>query len=147
MAEDCVNHAITLGTLDDKPCVTRNLHLHGYHEHPEDLGPLWVYGADAEKIRALAGGDAKLLERMHPDLTYCPAEVIWAVRNEMARTVEDVLARRTRALFLNAQAAIDLSRTVARIMASELGYDAAWVSTQIAEFGALARNYQVPKTS
>jgi len=143
MAEDCVNHAITLGTLDDKPCVTRSLHLHGYHERPEDLGPLWVYGADAENIRSLAAGDQSLLEAMHPDLTYCAAEVIWATRNEMARTVEDVLARRTRALFLNAAAAIALAPKVAAIMAHELGKDEAWVNSQTAEFIALAHNYQV----
>jgi len=143
MAEDCVNHAITLGTLEDKPCFTRDLHLHGYHERPEDLGPLWVYGADADNIRKLAAGDPKLLERMHSDLTYCAAEVIWAVRHEMARTVEDVLARRTRALFLNAAAAIALAPEVAAIMAKELGQDAAWITNQVAEFGNLAHNYQV----
>jgi glycerol-3-phosphate dehydrogenase len=143
MAEDCVNHAITLGTLDDAPCITRNLHLHGYHEHPEELGPLWVYGADSEEILKLGAQDPELLKPMHPDLTYCAAEVIWAVRHEMARTVEDVLARRTRALFLNARAAISLAPRVAEIMARELGHDAGWVSTQVAEFSALAFHYQV----
>ena len=144
MAEDCVNHAITLGRLDDVACETRSLHLHGYHEDSDALGDLWVYGSDATAIRALAEDDPTLLEPMHADLTYCPAEVIWAVRNEMARTVEDVLARRTRALFLNAQAAITLAPRVAAIMSRELGQDSAWAANQVAAFTALARNYLVP---
>jgi glycerol-3-phosphate dehydrogenase len=144
MAEDCVNHAITLGTLRDMPCVTRELKLHGYHEAPEELGHLWVYGADAEGVRALSAGDARLLEPMHPDLTYCEAEVLWAVRFEMARTVEDVLARRTRALFLNARAAIALAPRVAKILALELNKDQAWAENQSAEFIALAEQYLVP---
>jgi glycerol-3-phosphate dehydrogenase len=143
MAEDCVNHAITLGTLSDTPCVTRDLHLHGYYENVDELGDLWVYGADAEKIRALAADEPTLLEHMHPDLTYCEAEVIWAVRYEMARTVEDVLARRTRALFLNAGAAIALAPRVAAIMAAELDKDQVWADEQSAAFIALAGNYQV----
>jgi glycerol-3-phosphate dehydrogenase len=143
MAEDCVNHAITLGRHDDVACVTRNLKLHGYHPHSEDFGNLWVYGSDAEGIRALASKDRSLLACMHPDLTYCPAEIIWAVRNEMARTVEDILARRTRALFLNAQAAIDLAPRVAAIMASELGEGETWIAAQIKEFNTLAEQYIV----
>ena len=143
MAEDCVNHAITLGTLPDTLCVTRDLHLHGYYENVDELGDLWVYGSDAEAIRALGSQDADLLAPMHPDLTYCEAEVIWAVRHEMARTVEDVLARRTRALFLNAGAAIALAPRVAAIMANELGEDAEWVDGQIAAFNAVAENYLV----
>ncbi|HEX4322070.1 MAG TPA: glycerol-3-phosphate dehydrogenase/oxidase [Acidobacteriaceae bacterium] len=143
MAEDCVNHAITLGTLDDAECVTRSLKLHGYHAAPDELGSLWVYGSDAEGIRAIAAGDPGMLAPMHSDLPYCAAEVVWAVREEMARTVEDVLARRTRGLFLNAEAAQSLAPAVARIMASELGYDDAWIAGQIAQFHALAENYLV----
>jgi glycerol-3-phosphate dehydrogenase len=143
MAEDCVNHAITLGRLEDAACVTRSLKLHGYHEDFEALGDLWVYGSDAEAIRAIASDDPQLLQPMHPDLTYCAAEILWAVRNEMARTVEDILARRTRALFLNAQAAIALAPKVAVIMAQELCQDEAWIEHQIGSFVALASNYRV----
>ena len=143
MAEDCVNHAITLGTLPDTECVTRDLHLHGYYENVDELGDLWVYGSDAEAIRALGSQDAGLLAPMHPDLTYCGAEVIWAVRHEMARTVEDVLARRTRALFLNASAAIALAPRVAEIMANEFGEGSEWIDGQISAFNAVAENYQV----
>jgi glycerol-3-phosphate dehydrogenase len=78
---------------------------------------------------------------MHPDLPYCAAEVIWAVRSEMARTVEDLLARRTRALFLNARAAIALAPRVAAIMAAELDQDQAWTENQIAAFLKVAAGY------
>jgi len=143
MAEDCVNHAITLGTLDDRECNTRGLHLHGYYAAPEELGSLAVYGSDAEAIKAIAAEDARMLEPMHSDLPYCEAEVIWAVRSEMARTVEDVLARRTRALFLNARAAIAMAPRVAEIMARELGAGAAWMEGQVAAFRAVAQGYLV----
>jgi glycerol-3-phosphate dehydrogenase len=95
-------------------------------------------------VQALAAEDERLLDPMHPELTYCAAEVIWAVRNEMALTVEDVLARRTRALFLNARAAIALAPRVGEIMALELGRDSAWADQQVAEFTALAQHYLVP---
>jgi len=132
-----------LGRLEDAACVTRSLKLHGYHEDVEALGDLWVYGSDAEAIQAIASEDPQLLQQMHPDLTYCAAEVIWAVRNEMARTVEDVLARRTRALFLNAKAAISLAPRVAEIMALELNEDKTWIEDQVSAFAALAQNYLV----
>ena len=141
MAEDCVNHAITLGRLDDTACITKSLKLHGYHETSDDLGALWVYGADAAEILTIANEDPNLLEPMHPELTYCAAEVVWSVRNEMARTVEDVLARRTRALFLNARAAMDMAPLVAELMARELSQNAAWIEDQVVAFRALARNY------
>ncbi len=145
MAEDCVNHAITLGRLDDKPCATRDLKLHGYHASAEKFGELEVYGSDALAIQALGQQDPSLLAPMHPALPYCPAEVIWAARSEMARSVEDILARRTRALFLNAQAAIDLAPQVATILAAELGQDQHWIDNQIATFRTLAAQYKVPE--
>ncbi len=144
MAEDCVNHAITLGTLDDRECTTRSLHLHGYYRKPEELGPLAVYGSDAEAILAIAAENPRLLEPMHPELPYCEAEVIWAVRGEMALTVEDVLARRMRALFLNARAAIALAPRVAEIMARETGADDGWIASQAEAFQTLAQGYLVP---
>src|ERR1700691_5046307 len=70
MAEDCVDHAITLGKLADVPCTTKTLHIHGYVENSQELGALGVYGSDAANILALAGGKPDLAERLHPDLTY-----------------------------------------------------------------------------
>jgi len=143
MAEDCVDHAITLGRLREEPCVTKTLKIHGYHKHSEDLGDLWVYGADADAIRDIAARDPKLATPLHPDLPYIGAEVVWATRQEMARTVEDALARRTRALFLNSHAASEMAPTAARIMAEELHYGEDWIERQVAEFKTLASQYSL----
>jgi glycerol-3-phosphate dehydrogenase len=146
MAEDCVDHAITLGRLRDEECVTKNLRIHGYvasastGENGE--AALDVYGTDAEEIRVLAQ-DAELAKQLHPELPYIAAEVVWAARKEMARSVEDVLARRTRALFLNARAAMQMARPVARLMAGELGRDEAWIAAQTKEFCELSKQYMV----
>jgi len=142
MAEDCVDHAITLGRLRDEPCPTPNLRIHGYCENAGALGALEVYGADAEKIQALAQ-NPQLGAQLHPALPYIAAEVVWAVREEMARTVEDALARRTRALFLNAGAASAMAEPVARLLAAELKHDQAWATAQVTEFRALAQQYKV----
>jgi glycerol-3-phosphate dehydrogenase len=143
MAEDCVDHAITLGRLPDLECTTKSLHIHGYMEDSASLGSLEVYGSDAEKIRALAEDRPALGAQLHPALPYIGAEVVWAAREEMARTVEDVLARHTRALFLNAAAAIAMAEPVARLLATELGRDDAWVEAQVKEFTELAQQYRV----
>jgi glycerol-3-phosphate dehydrogenase len=143
MAEDCVNHAITLGKLADVDCPTKNLRIHGYMQDSGGLGELEVYGSDAENIRALAATSPSLAAQLHPALPYIAAEVVWAAREEMARTVEDVLARRTRALFLNAAAATAMAEPVARLLADELGYDDAWAAAQVAGFIQLAQQYRV----
>jgi glycerol-3-phosphate dehydrogenase len=145
MAEDAVNHAITLGKLADSKCVTEELRIHGYVEHTELIEPLFVYGSDAVKIQALAEESPELARKLHPDLPYIAAEVIWAVRQEMARTLDDVLARRTRALFLNAHAAVAMVPTVASLMANELGKDQAWIESQTREFLALAEQYMLKR--
>jgi glycerol-3-phosphate dehydrogenase len=151
MAEDCVDHCITLGRLRDEPCRTRNLRIHGYEEADADrdgrevdgFEALGVYGTDAEAIRGLAAADSRLAEQLDPELPYLAAEVAWAARAEMARTVEDALARRTRALFLNAGSAIAMAPAVARLLAAELGRDQAWVDAQVLEFRQLAEQYRV----
>jgi glycerol-3-phosphate dehydrogenase len=142
MAEDTVDHAITLGKLTDAECTTKNLHIHGYVEDSAALGSLEVYGSDASAIRTLAE-DPALAVQLDPALPYIAAEVIWAARAEMARTVEDVLTRHTRALFLNAEAAIAMAERVAWLLAAELGRDEAWVAAQVGEFRALAQQYRV----
>ncbi|HEX4083320.1 MAG TPA: glycerol-3-phosphate dehydrogenase/oxidase [Chthoniobacteraceae bacterium] len=78
---------------------------------------------------------------IHPRLLCTGGEVMRAVREEMARTVEDILARRTRSLLLDAAASIEAAPTVARLMAVELGRDAAWAAHQVAAYTSLARNY------
>jgi len=143
MAEDCVDHAVTLARLEDKDCITKNLRIHGYHENPDVLGDLSVYGSDALEIQEIAHDDKSLAERLHPDLHYIGAEVVFAVRQEMARTVDDFLSRRVRALFLNAEAAAAMAPVVAKIMAEELKRDPKWIEDQVSTFRALANKYVV----
>ena len=145
MAEDCVNQAAMLGRLPEKPAVTENLKIHGSNADSKQFGTMGVYGSDAQAIEELVRRDPQLGERLHPALTYCGAEVVWATRNEMARTVEDVLARRTRSLFLNAQAASEMASPTAEIMARELNYDNAWSANQVRTFQELAARYTVPR--
>jgi glycerol-3-phosphate dehydrogenase len=142
MAEDCVDQAATLAQLPEKSCVTQHLRTHGFHE-AKDLGSLAVYGSDACEIRKLIETDIRLSEPLHAALPYVKAEVIWAVRHEMARTVEDVLARRTRALFLNARAALAMAPAVAGLMAPELGWDEVARTKQLAAFRDVASNYML----
>ena len=141
MAEDCVNQAAMLARLPEKACVTEHLRLHGFHTGAEAFGPLRVYGSDAPLIQELMRAEPALAEPLDAALPYTGAEVVWAVRHEMARTVEDVLARRTRALFLNARAAIRMAPRVAGLMARELDRDCAWQTRQVESFGEVARNY------
>ena len=141
MAEDCVNQAAMLARLPEKPCVTEHLRLHGFYRAAHEFGPLRVYGSEALPIQELMRDQPPLAQPLDAALPYTAAEVVWAVRQEMARTVEDVLARRTRALFLNARAAIRMAPRVAELMARELDRDAAWQAQQVQSFEQLASNY------
>jgi glycerol-3-phosphate dehydrogenase len=129
--------------LPELPCVTKSLRIHGYQENSGALGSLEVYGSDAPAIRALCAETEELAARLHPQLPCIAAEVVWAARREMARTVEDILARRTRALFLNANAAAQMAEPVARLLAGELDRDPAWIDAQVREFRLLAEQYRV----
>jgi glycerol-3-phosphate dehydrogenase len=102
-----------------------------------------MYGSDAPEIQDLMRDRPALAAPLHPQLPYTGAEVVFAARREMARTVEDVLARRTRALFLNARAADAMAPAVAGLMAGELGWDAARQAAETTSFSALAKLYQV----
>jgi glycerol-3-phosphate dehydrogenase len=141
MAEDCVNQAAILARLPEKLCGTDRLNIHGFHPSSEKFGALRMYGSDAPAVQALMLQDASLADPLHPALPYTGAEVVWATRHEMARTVEDVLARRTRALFLNARAAIEMAPQTARLMAQELNQDTPWEAAQIRSFVETARSY------
>jgi glycerol-3-phosphate dehydrogenase len=143
MAEDAVDHAATLGRLDERPCVTRDLSVHGAIDGAERFGDLAAYGADAPAIQDLVRAEPSLGERLHPALPTIGAEVAWAARHEMARTVEDVLARRSRALFLDARAALAMAPAAAEIMRRELGRDTAWAQAQIEAFARVAEGYVV----
>ena len=141
MAEDCVNQASILGGLEERECVTRHLRIHGYHHHAGKFGHLEVYGSDALAIQDMIRNHPERGRPLHPALPYLEAEVIWAARWEMARTVEDVLSRRTRALLLNARAAVEMAPRVAELLAAELGYSEPWQADQLVDFSRLASGY------
>jgi glycerol-3-phosphate dehydrogenase len=143
MAEHTVDQVADLGRLPERPCVTRTLNIHGFHSSADRFGALKVYGSDAADIQDLMRATPSLAAPLHPQLPYTGAEVVWSTRYEMARTVEDVLARRTRALFLNARAAQAMAPEVARLMAAELEWDSARQATEIKDFVGLAKSYQV----
>lgn len=141
MAEDTVDEAIRTAGLKNVRCETATLRIHGFTTNGTDVGHLHIYGSDAAGIRALAAARPELGRKLHDAFPYTGAEVVWAVRNEMARTVEDVLARRLRVLFLNASIAIEMAPEVARLMAAELHKDYSWQEGQAAAFSKLATQY------
>lgn len=140
MSEDLINTAQSVGGLPERACITHSLPIHGYDYNSDWSNPMHVYGTDIDKISALdEEGNTSLSEAVH--LT--KNQIIWAVREEMAMTVEDVLARRTRTLFLNAAEAKILATQVAQIMAEEMGEDQNWIENQIENFTTLTHNYQI----
>jgi len=143
MAEDTIDHAAVLAHLDPEPSVTKELRIHGYHNHPEEFGGLQIYGSDATEIETLLREDKSYKELLHPDFTTVAGEVIWAVRNEMARTVEDFLARRTRLLLLDAKASIEIAPAIAKLMAKEVKKNKKWVEEQVNSFNEVAKKYTV----
>ncbi len=130
MAHDAVNNALFVSKQPKRDCVTRNLKI-----------------GDPEKRRAMIDAiiaeDVNNAALLHENYPYTIAEIIFAIRHELAETVEDLLARRTRLLFLDARVAISLAQTAASILAQELQKDDAWREKQIVEFQQLAQQYIV----
>ncbi|HEY8965449.1 MAG TPA: glycerol-3-phosphate dehydrogenase/oxidase [Candidatus Methylacidiphilales bacterium] len=142
MGEDAIDHVVKVAGIPHVPSPTRELRLRGWSEAPHarvEGGN--AYGSDAPAVAALAASEAGLAALIHPSLPYQQAEVLWAARHEMARTVEDVLARRTRSLLLDARASIEAAPGVARLLARELGRDAAWEKAQADAYRDLASGY------
>jgi glycerol-3-phosphate dehydrogenase len=141
MAEDVIDHAERVGGLPHRPCVTAELPVHAAGDAGAVPVPLQGYGTDAARIVELGATEGGLDAPVHPALPLCPAEVLWHVRHEMARTVDDVLARRTRALVLDARASIAAAPAVARLLARELRRDEAWVAGQVEAYREIAQGW------
>ena len=141
MAEDTVDKAIEVAGLPRRKCVTKKFHIHGYRKNPNLADHMYVYGSDEPKILNLIKENPALGEKLSPKFGYTLAEVVWAVREEMALTVEDVLARRVRLLFVDAREAMAAAPKVAETMARELGRDQAWIDAQVESFTKMAKNY------
>ena len=136
MAEDVVNKAIEVAGFENVGCKTKEIKIHGYKENAAS-----IYGSDEEKINEIIEKDSSLDKLLSDQFSYKEAHVVWAVRNEMALTVEDVLARRTRILFLDAKTATKIAPRVAVLIAKELNHDDNWIQLQIKEFSQLAKQY------
>lgn len=143
MAEDTVDRAISMGKIGKRKCRTRNLKVHGWRPNPDLSDHMYVYGSDEPAILEMIKSNPAYGERLSDKYGYTVAEVVWAVREEMARTVEDVLARRVRMLFVDAREAQKAARRVAEIMAAECGHDEAWIDAQVEAFAKVSNNYVV----
>jgi glycerol-3-phosphate dehydrogenase len=141
MAEDVVDQAELVAGVESRRSPTVDLQIRGWTHAAIPERNLRPYGADAAQISALIRAQPGLGALLHPALPYQQAEVLWHARQEMARTVEDVLARRTRALLLDARASIAAAPVVAQLLAGELGRDPAWIRSQLNAYETLARGY------
>jgi glycerol-3-phosphate dehydrogenase len=137
MAEDVIDIAAQHAELPPSPSPTKQLPLHGASNAVAASDVLGVYGTDGGAVVALAKNDPSLAATLDPRLPYTGAMVVYAARAEMARTVDDVLARRTRALFLDTAAARAGASTVAHLLAHELGHNHVWEEEQLRTFGTL----------
>lgn len=146
MAEDAVNTAIRQGALDPKPCVTKTLRIHGFTREAIN-NHLAAYGIDAVDISKSWESNPQWKKGLHNDCPYTEAEVIWAVRHELARTVEDVLARRLRLLFLHAEAAMEAAPRVAKLMRDQLHQTEDWEKSQVQQFMQVAEPYLATSVS
>jgi glycerol-3-phosphate dehydrogenase len=143
MAEDTIDQAAILAQLDTVPSVSKNLNIHGYHSNAKIFGDFQVYGCDATGILNLLAENPEYQQKLSADPPVYIGEIIWAVREELARTVEDFLSRRIRMLLLNARASMEIVPRVAEIMAKEMGQDSSWKMEQIKHYLNLARKYTV----
>ncbi|MBA2499511.1 MAG: glycerol-3-phosphate dehydrogenase/oxidase [Chitinophagaceae bacterium] len=139
MGEDMIG--VIEKKLNWKPTLTatENLPIHGSQEQMNWEDPLYFYGSDAVEIKLQMNGTAG--KWISEKLKIHPLQVVWAVKNEMALNVEDVLSRRTRALFLDAAESVRIAPAVAKIMAIELNKNQEWIDDQIKKFNDLASHY------
>ena len=147
MAADTMVQAIKAGGLEPRACGTATLRVHGWLPNTALSAPdadwLRVYGSDAAAVLAVCAEMPQWGQPMHPALPYPLGVVAHAARHEMARCTEDVLARRTRALFLDARAAAECAPAVAAVLAMELQRDSDWAAQDAAAFQQLALGYQL----
>ena len=141
MAQDTIDQAATVAGLNIKECITENLRIHGWLKNVDKKDPLYYYGSDRVSLQKLIDERPELGDKLHERLPYLKAEVVWGVRNELAVSIEDVLARRTRAILLDAPASIEMAPEVARLMAEEAGHDQKWQEEQLKDYMAIAESY------
>lgn len=141
MSEDVINTAAIQATLPYKECITENLSIHGNQPTADFNSPGYYYGTDQSFIETIIQENPALGETIHPRLPYTKAEVIWAVKNEWAQTIEDVLSRRTRAILLDAKAAWEAAPLVADLMSEALQKNNDWINQQLISFEQTIKHY------
>ena len=141
MAEDVVDKAAALAALPKKDSITMSLKIHGYMEDVDHSEPLYWYGSDLAEIQAMVSGDPAMGKIISTRIPLMAAQVVWAVRHEMARNLEDCLARRVRALQLDARECVRIAPEVAALMAAELGRDKSWQREEVKTFTELAEKH------
>ena len=139
MGEDMVNRIEKELKWKHKKPATASLHIHGYTANTNWSNPLYFYGSDAPLIRQQMNGSAD--EWLSEELKIHRKQIVWAVEHEMARTAEDVLSRRTRALLLDARESRRIAPEVISIMANLLGKDEQWKEDQLQSFTKLSEQY------
>lgn len=139
MGEDIIDRVEKELTWMHIPSTTSSLHIHGYTTDCGQSDSLYYYGSDEIFIKKIIA--EKDNEWISEKLQINKAQVIWGVREEMARTVEDVLSRRTRALLLDARESIRIAPLVAKVMAYEMNKDENWSNSQVESFKSIAKNY------
>jgi glycerol-3-phosphate dehydrogenase len=142
MAEDALDKAMRRGLLEKRPCTTQNMNLYGYVNNGE-TDRLHIYGTHALEIRESMRTHPGYENPLDPRLPYTEGEIRWICRNEFPVHLEDVLARRTRALLLDAAASMDMAGKAAVLMAEELGKDQAWVDKEVRAYKEMAMGYLV----
>lgn len=141
MAEDTINQASLIAGLEEKPCVTKQLRIHGFLKNVDRTDPLHVYGSDYAAIEKLMEERPELKEKLCDALPHTKAEVVYSAQKEMARTVEDFLSRRTRSLLLDAKSSVKMAPETARLLAETLGKDENWQRQQVEDFNRIADGY------
>ena len=140
MAEETIDKGIKSGILERKKCMTRNFRFYS-NEAELKSDRLKIYGDQAAEIEKMIDDKPELGELLDTRLPYTKAEIVWICRNEMPLKLEDILARRTRALFLDAGASAAIAPVVAEIMSQELKTDVKWAEDQVKEYNQLLLNY------
>jgi len=141
IAEDTVNTLQAVGGLPERQCNTRTLPIFGYEPHSDWEDPMHYYGTESKKISAL--NSKKATTSLSRKFFITENQIIWAVQEEMAVTLEDILARRTRCLFLNAFETEKIAPQVASIVAEKFGHDASWIKKELKNFNTLVKKYQL----
>jgi len=140
MGEDLVDKTESKNGWGHIETRTKHLKIHGYKENVDHNNPLYFYGSDESDILNMAS-EGDMGKSVSVSLKVINAQVVWAVKYEMARTVEDFLARRTRCQLLDARESIKMAPQVAKVMATELGEDEAWQAKQVEDYKQVTMNY------